>query len=65
MRSFDKYLNEYRKQMKKGEIQKAYRGVGRKRGCFGNISTRDIVTSFEHIACDDRISDGFISGVSE
>ena len=27
MRSFDKYMNEYRKQMKKGDIKKAYRGL--------------------------------------
>ena len=27
MRSFDKYVNEYRKQMKKGGIQKAYKGL--------------------------------------
>ena len=27
MRSFDKYMSEYRKQMKKGDIQKAYRGL--------------------------------------
>jgi hypothetical protein len=65
MKSFDKNLNEYRTQMRKGEIQKVYRGVGQKRGCFGNISNRDIVTSFERIAGDDHISDGFISSGSE
>ena len=27
MRSFDKYMNEYRTQMKKGNIKKAYRGL--------------------------------------
>ena len=27
MRSFDKYMNEYRTQMKKGDIKKAYRGL--------------------------------------
>ena len=27
MESFDKYMNEYRKQMKKGDIKKAYRGL--------------------------------------
>ena len=27
MRSFEKYMNEYRKQMKTGDIKKAYRGL--------------------------------------